>query len=1072
MGESEKKVILLIEDERVTAKTVVSILEKNGYSVIHALSGEEAISAAENCSKLDLLLSDIDLGDGMDGPAAAEEILKYKKIPALFLSSHTEREVVEKAEKITSYGYVVKNTGETVLIASMKMAFRLFEAHEIINTQNQELEASYEEMQASMEELEEINDDLITTQKQLIESEAKYRRLHESITEAVLIVDLTGKIIETNKAYQMMTGYSEQELLNMKYTDLTPPGWEEKEQKVLQEQLLKNGYSDFYEKEYIRKDGAIFPVELKTFLLKDNNNNYNMAWAIVRDITERKKTFKAIEERELKFRTIFENAPYSIVINRLSDGVYIDVNRKFREYAGLEIEEIYGKKTEDLVRHVDPSDAERLIQEFYNNGIIENFQYQAYNNEGNIIHNMISVFPITLNDEKCTISIVVDITKLKEAELKALMNEKLNAEANNILQLVLNTIPSRIFWKGTDLKYLGCNRLVAMDAGVSSPEDLIGLDDYDTPWKDHAEKYRADDQSIISTGIPKINYEEKLTQSDGKILWLNTSKVPLCDIEGKIIGILGTWEDITENKNAKESLSISEERFRSIIQSSSDMIFIVDKNNLIIYESPSVAGILGYPENYFLGKSPFTLIYPVDLDNVLIEMDKVSRSINDGLPTEFRLIKSDKTLIYLEAIASNLMDNPAVNGIVITARDISERKKAEEAVRLSEGKFRNIFETMTIGYYRTTLNGNFLDINPACLRIFGYDSIEDAKQILGDNSRKVYADPEEWIRIRKNFSDGAAPETYTVRLLKKDGTKFFGNISLRQVNSSDGTPLHIEGLIEDITERLKTQELLIQSEKMITIAGLAAGMAHEINNPLGIIMQNAENARNRLYENIPGNLKAAEEAGASIEAIRKYVSSRRIDNYLNEIHEAGTRAAKIVGNMLQFSRRTESKFSYLNINNIIDKAIDLAMNDYDLKKKYDFRKMQIIKHYGILPEIQCEETQIEQVFLNIFKNAAQSMTNKTFTGEEGPALTIITDSVNGSSRIEISDNGPGMPETVRKKIFEPFFTTKDPGSGTGLGLSVSFYIIVSGHGGTITAESILGTGTTLIITLPERNRTF
>jgi len=825
MSESDKKAILLIEDEKVTAKTITKILEKNNYTVLHAHSGEEAVAIANNCNKIDLLLTDIDLGGGIDGTVAVEEILKYKNIPALFLSSHTEPEIVEKTEKITSYGYVVKNTGETVLIASLNMAFKLFEAHEKINTQKQELEASAEKMQASLEELESANEDLTTTQKRLIESESK-----------------------------------------------------------------------------------------------------------------------------------------------------------------------------------------------------------------------------------------------------ATLSEKLMAESNNMLQLVLNTIPARIFWKGLDYRYLGCNRLVAMDAGFSSPEQLIGLDDFNMPWREQAEQYRADDLSIINSGNAKINYEERLTQSDGTVLWLNTTKVPLRNIEGRIIGILGTWEDITAKKNAMESLHISEERFSSIIQSSSDMIFIINQNYLISYESPSTAKILGYPEGFFLGKSAFSLIHPDDLNIVMQEMDQVSRFKNDGLPTEFRLKKADNTWVFLEAIASNLLENPAVKGIVITARDISERKKSEEVIRLSEEKFRNIFETMSVGYFRTSIDGNLIDLNPACLHIFGYDSLEDAKAALNDNSNNVYADHDEWVRMRNNISDKTVPAAYTVKLLKKNGSEFFGNVSLRHVNSSDGTPLHIEGLVEDISERIKTQEILIQSEKMITVAGLAAGMAHEINNPLGIIMQNAENAKNRIFGDLPGNISAANEAGTDIGTIRKYADMRRINNYLQEIHDAGTRAAKIVSNMLQFSRRTESKFSYLDINDIMEKAIELAMNDYDLKKKYDFRKISITKNYGSLPEIQCQETQIEQVFLNIFKNAAQAMAKKEFSENEGPSLNIRTFSNNSKITIEIADNGPGMDENTRKKIFEPFYTTKEPGSGTGLGLSVSFYIIVTGHNGTITAESSPGKGCTFIITLPEKKR--
>ncbi|HQO39413.1 MAG TPA: ATP-binding protein [Spirochaetota bacterium] len=170
--------------------------------------------------------------------------------------------------------------------------------------------------------------------------------------------------------------------------------------------------------------------------------------------------------------------------------------------------------------------------------------------------------------------------------------------------------------------------------------------------------------------------------------------------------------------------------------------------------------------------------------------------------------------------------------------------------------------------------------------------------------------------------------------------------------------------------------------------------------------------------------------------------------------------------MLQFSRGTDSMFDYLDINTVLDKTLDLASNDYDITRNYDFRKIKIVKRFSLLPQIRCTESQIEQVFLNILKNAAQAMNIKQYDSDEDPVIIITTVDKNDFVEITFSDNGPGMDENTRKRIFEPFFTTKLPGSGTGLGLSVSYYIIVNGHGGTITAESSPGNGTSFIITLP------
>jgi len=378
---------------------------------------------------------------------------------------------------------------------------------------------------------------------------------------------------------------------------------------------------------------------------------------------------------------------------------------------------------------------------------------------------------------------------------------------------------------------------------------------------------------------------------------------------------------------------------------------------------------------------------------------------------------------------------------------------------------------MTVGYFRTGIDGSLIDINPACLKTFGFASIEEARDRLKNTTAGVYASRNEWQMVRDRMMSGAGSFTGIVNLKRGDGTEFKGGLNMRFIHGSDGTPQYIEGLVDDVTEREKTQEMLIQSEKMITVAGLAAGMAHEINNPLGIIMQNAENALHRMLDDLPGNYDAAAAAGTELQKIRDYAKARRIDQYLTAIRDAGARAAKIVSNMLKFSRGTESKFDYLNINDIIDKALDLASNDYDLRKNYDFRNIKITKDYGDIPEIPCAETQLEQVFLNLLKNSAEAM-YENGTPDSVYRIDIKTEQQNGYIRIEFRDNGPGMDPVTKKRVFEPFFTAGKVGGGTGLGLSVSYHIIVTGHGGSITVESEPGEGTMFIISLPVERRGF
>jgi signal transduction histidine kinase len=272
--------------------------------------------------------------------------------------------------------------------------------------------------------------------------------------------------------------------------------------------------------------------------------------------------------------------------------------------------------------------------------------------------------------------------------------------------------------------------------------------------------------------------------------------------------------------------------------------------------------------------------------------------------------------------------------------------------------------------------------------------------------------------------------------------------------------------IDDVTERVRLEEIMIQTEKMMSVGGLAAGMAHEINNPLGIIMQGVQNTVRRLSPELEKNKIAAAECGVQLENLEAYLKKRNIAEYLEGVREAAVRASKIVKNMLDFSRRSDSRMAPTDINQILDEVLELAANDYDLKKKYDFRHIRIVKEYDPeLRNIRCTKTEIEQVILNLVKNAAHAMTE---IQEENykPQITIKTRGEGEYAVIEVCDNGPGMDERTRKRIFEPFFTTKGIGVGTGLGLSVSYFIITTNHQGKMSVETAVGKGTTFKISLP------
>lgn len=277
--------------------------------------------------------------------------------------------------------------------------------------------------------------------------------------------------------------------------------------------------------------------------------------------------------------------------------------------------------------------------------------------------------------------------------------------------------------------------------------------------------------------------------------------------------------------------------------------------------------------------------------------------------------------------------------------------------------------------------------------------------------------------------------------------------------------------IDDVTEKTRIEEMMVQTEKMISVGGLAAGMAHEINNPLSGIVQGIQNITRRLSNEFPQNEEDAAACGTDLSTIRQYLEKRNILKFLDTIQDSGLRAARIVRNMLQFSRRNESQLIPANLTELINGALDLASSDFDLSKKYDFKQINVEKDFDDrLPSVWCIPTEIEQVLFNLMKNAAQAM-SETGNDAKKYKISIKTFRLDSAARIEVADNGPGMTEDVRKRVFEPFFTTKSVGVGTGLGLSVSYFIITNNHKGRMLVESAPGEGTKFIIDLPLARNT-
>ena len=412
----------------------------------------------------------------------------------------------------------------------------------------------------------------------------------------------------------------------------------------------------------------------------------------------------------------------------------------------------------------------------------------------------------------------------------------------------------------------------------------------------------------------------------------------------------------------------------------------------------------------------------------------------------------------------------AINNMQAHLRiNISEIKETQAALKENENKYRSLFESSRDAILLLNMDTGFIDCNRAALDLFG---IQDKKQLselkpidLSPRFQpdKILSSQKAQQMIDMVIKHGSHLFEWTHKRL--NGEEFFASVLITRLVIDERTIL--QGVVRDITDQKRSQEMLIQSEKMMSVGGLAAGMAHEINNPLAGMLQNTEVLSNRLtITDLPANVEAAEKTGIRMTDIIAYVQERKIETMLTAIKESGNRMASLVENMLSFARKADDAYALHNPCRILDKSLDLAGTDFDLKKQYDFKSINIQKDYDEnTPEIPCEYNKIQQVFLNIFRNGAQEMQK---AGIRHPAffITTVFEKESNTVRIEIGDNGPGMSKETLKRAFEPFYTTKPVGSGTGLGLSISYFIITENHGGEMAVESLPGEGANFVIRLP------
>ena len=532
-------------------------------------------------------------------------------------------------------------------------------------------------------------------------------------------------------------------------------------------------------------------------------------------------------------------------------------------------------------------------------------------------------------------------------------------------------------------------------------------------------------------------------------------------------------EALVERRTAE--LVKSEGHLAATLRSIGDGVVTCDREGRVSSLNQVAEQLTGWSTEEAMGRTVEEVFHIVNEQTKAVAENPVARAVLSGGVVG---LASHTVLMGRGGMAHPIADSCApvrdgtgnVVGAVLVFRDVTEEHARREELRKSEQRVQTVLENLPEGILGLDAETRHMVFaNATFCRMLGYERDELLLLSLSDIHPEA-----SMIHVQREFNKAAGGElVFTAELpfRRKDGSEFPSHIQASKIEL-DGR-ICVLAAVTDVTERVRLEEMMLQSEKMLSVGGLAAGMAHEINNPLGGMIQTASVMSERLGNpDLPANRKAAEEVGATMEMITAFMQARGIFRMLQNIRQSGTRAAEIVSNMLSFARKDDSRLHPHDLAALMDRCVDLAGSDYDLKKNIDFRQVQIVREYEAgIPPVPCQSGKIQQVLLNILRNGAEAMQGESAAGSPTGTvsrfvLRLAHERAAKKVRIEIEDNGPGMDEATRKRVFEPFFTTKSTDRGTGLGLSVSYFIITENHGGDLWVKSEPGKGATFVIRLP------
>jgi len=609
-------------------------------------------------------------------------------------------------------------------------------------------------------------------------------------------------------------------------------------------------------------------------------------------------------------------------------------------------------------------------------------------------------------------------------------------ERETFLRLVLENIPQGIFWKDKNSVYLGCNRTLALMAGIEDVKNIIGKVDQELPWEqEEAQSFQADDNKVMNSDRPRYHIIETVQRADGQSAWIDTSKIPLHDTNGNVIGVLGTFEDITDRKRTEIELQESEARFRTLAEATFEGVMIHSQGK-IIDANQNLADMSGYQLDELIGMDMLQLVTP-ESRHLVVE----NVQVDNEMLYEIEALRKNGSKFSVEIRGKHLpYQGKAMR--VAAIRDISDRKQAEAELEKAYEYLNSVIDNLGVGLLVIDQHDRVNRINPALENMFRLEDV-DVSEIIGNDCEQVFGSELKHIVAQTQ----SCTEIFTAELPLSDrkvgmvvGSSIHGSV-LGDPNRSNciGTVLLVRDItLEKEVDRMKTEFI--------------SNISHELRTPLTSILGFAKMICKKLE---------------SVDTLNP-IEPKKLQRTLNQagdnlgiIITEGERLSSIVNSVIDIANIEAGKTSWqmqpLSISEIITAAIEHNAAAIDRKQMH----IQVDLEPD-LPMILGDRDRLIQVVSNLISNAVKFSPD---TSEINCQVQLNTQSI----VVSISDSGMGIDKADRAKVFEKFSQIGDPltakPQGTGLGLSISKRVIEH-HKGKIWVESELDKGSKFSFSLP------